>query len=402
MTEVPSPKRINTGTVLLVASLTMVATLPGRTVGLGLITERLLVDLALTRGDFAALNLWATFIGALFILGTGPALDRSLRWTSTAVLVSFSGAVFWLSKFSSAALLLPALILIRGLGQSSLSLCSVSIVGKSLQRNRSAAMGLFAVITSLLFVGAIPTVTSSITHLGWRQTWSILALVVLVIGLLVAVLVRRHQSPRSLKDADESKAGKTLGEALHSPALWILTAGIGIYYFAFTGITLFSESLVTSLGFDKEIRDWVLAMMMLFGLLSNLGCGWLAQRIPILCIFGGSMIIFAGCLFGFPLASGSMGLILAVSAALGIGSGAVTVIFFTGFADLFGNRNLGKIQGIAQAVTVGASGTGPLFFASMFESPGSYSSVFFTLAPLSLLIGAWAFYQQTRENLITI
>jgi MFS family permease len=376
----------------------MVATLPGRTVGLGLITEQLLGDLALTRSDFATLNLWATFIGAFLILGTGPALDRSLRWTSVTVLVAFSGAVFWLSKFSSAALLLPALVLIRGLGQSSLSLCSVSIVGKSFQRNRSTAMGLFAVITSLLFVGAIPTVGSTITQLGWRQTWRILALVILVTGLLVAVLVRSPQRLRTHREGDESKTGKSLGEALQSPTLWVLTTGIGIYYFAFTGVTLFSESLVSSLNFDKGIRDSFLAIMMLFALISNLGCGWLAQRTPVLSIFGGSMVIFAGCLFGFPLASGSIGLIFTVSAALGIGSGAVTVIFFTGFADLFGNRNLGKIQGVAQAVTVGASGTGPLFFASIFESSGSYSTAFFTLAPLSLLVGFWAFYQQTKEK----
>ena len=48
------------GTILLLASLAMVATLPGRTVGLGLITEQLLVDLALSRSHYAELNLWAT------------------------------------------------------------------------------------------------------------------------------------------------------------------------------------------------------------------------------------------------------------------------------------------------------------------------------------------------------
>ena len=113
------------------------------------------------------------------------------------------------------------------------------------------------------------------------------------------------------------------------------------------------------------------------------------------------MIIFAACLLGFPLASGSLGLMYAVAAALGVGSGAVTVIFFAGFADLFGKRHLGKIQGVAQAVTVATSGTGPLFFAWSFESSGSYSSVFFTLAPLALLVGIWALCQQKAERMTT-
>jgi len=372
----------------------MVATLPGRTVGLGLITEQLLVDLGVTRSSYAELNLWATFLGALFLFGTGPALDRSLRWTTTAVLVAFSGSVFWLAHLPGPGLLLTVLILTRGLGQSSLSLCAVAIVGKSFKKKLSTAMGVFAVATSLLFVAAIPSVDSLLGQLGWRKVWMILAAVVLGISLLVAFLIRDPQAQQSRGEDDQTTTGMPLREALRSTFFWVLTIGIGIYYFAFTGITLFSESLVVSLDFSRDIRNWFLAIMMFSGLASNLCCGWLVQRVSVPNIFGGAMIIFAACLIGFPLASGSIGLIYAVAVALGVGSGAVTVIFFAGFADLFGKRHLGKIQGVAQAMTVASSGTGPLFFARSFESSGSYSSVFFILAPLALLLGIWALCRQ--------
>ncbi len=382
----------------MLASLAMVATLPGRTVGLGLITEQLLVDLGVTRSSYAELNLWATFLGALFLFGTGPALDRSLRWTTTVVLATFSGAVFWLAHLPGPGLLLPVLILTRGLGQSSLSLSAVAIVGKSFKKKLSTAMGIFAVATSLLFVAAIPSVDSLLGQLGWRNVWIILAAVILGISLLVAFLIRDPQAQNGHGEDDETTTGMPFREALRSPAFWVLTIGIGIYYFAFTGITLFSESLVVSLDFSKDIRNWFLAIMMFSGLASNLYCGWLAQRISVLNIFGGAMIIFAACLIGFPLASGSIGLISTVAVALGIGSGAVTVIFFAGFADLFGKRHLGKIQGVAQTMTVASSGTGPLIFARSFESSGSYSSVFFTLAPLALLVGIWALCHQRRNT----
>ena len=230
----------------------------------------------------------------------------------------------------------------------------------------------------------------------------ILAAVILGISLLVAFLIRDPQAQKSGGEDDETTTGMPFREALRSPAFWVLTIGIGIYYFAFTGITLFSESLVVSLDFSKDIRNGFLAIMMGSGLVSNLCCGWLVQRVSVLNIFGGSMIIFAACLIGFPLASGSIGSIYAVAAALGVGSGAVTVIFFAGFADLFGKRHLGKIQGVAQAMTVGASGTGPLFFARSFESSGSYSSVFSTLAPFALLVGIWALCQQRAQRVPTI
>ena len=47
-----------------IAAAAMVATLPGRTHGLGLITEPLMKDLGLERVPFAALNFWATLVGA--------------------------------------------------------------------------------------------------------------------------------------------------------------------------------------------------------------------------------------------------------------------------------------------------------------------------------------------------
>src|SRR5687767_6387837 len=62
--------------VLLVASAAMVGTLPGRTQGLGLITEPLITELRLDRVTYAQLNFWATIAGAGFAVGIGRLLDR--------------------------------------------------------------------------------------------------------------------------------------------------------------------------------------------------------------------------------------------------------------------------------------------------------------------------------------
>src|SRR5260370_42194451 len=61
---------------VVVAALAMVAPLPGRTHGLGLITEPLLADLRLDRVTFALVNLWATLLGAAFCLPCGWLIDR--------------------------------------------------------------------------------------------------------------------------------------------------------------------------------------------------------------------------------------------------------------------------------------------------------------------------------------
>ena len=48
---------------VVVAAVVMLATLPGRTQGLGLITEPMLRDLHLDRVAYANINLWATLLG---------------------------------------------------------------------------------------------------------------------------------------------------------------------------------------------------------------------------------------------------------------------------------------------------------------------------------------------------
>ena len=60
-----------------VATLAMVGTLPGRTQGLGLITEPLLRDLNISRVTFAQINLVATLLGSLFCIGIGKLIDRT-------------------------------------------------------------------------------------------------------------------------------------------------------------------------------------------------------------------------------------------------------------------------------------------------------------------------------------
>src|SRR5262245_6692064 len=133
-----------------VAAAAMLATLPGRTHGLGLITEPLLSDLALDRVAYAAVNFWATLLGAAFCFPVGWVIDRvGTRWVLAghllalgAVTVEMTGITAGGSsgfdlpvpdlQFSKAVefVRVPAdlfllVLLTRGLGQSALSVISL-------------------------------------------------------------------------------------------------------------------------------------------------------------------------------------------------------------------------------------------------------------------------------------
>src|ERR1700689_3969763 len=101
--------------VLAVAAVAMVGTLPGRTQGLGLITESLLRDLHLDRVTYATINLWGTLIGAAFCLPCGRLIDRfGSRIVLTSVLFALGATVVAMSWVTSTPSLCIAVTLTRG------------------------------------------------------------------------------------------------------------------------------------------------------------------------------------------------------------------------------------------------------------------------------------------------
>jgi len=119
---------------LAIAALAMVGTLPGRTQGLGLITEPLIADLTIDRVTYASINLWATLLGATFCLPCGRLVDRfGSRRVLTLVVLALGIVVIWMSRATGLVALAICITLTRGFGQSALSVVSLSLVGSGLR-----------------------------------------------------------------------------------------------------------------------------------------------------------------------------------------------------------------------------------------------------------------------------
>ena len=397
---------------MLIATLAMVATLPARSVGIGLVSGSLIEDFEITELDFATYNLWATIIGASLVILAGPALDKfGIRFPSGLILGLFGVVVLWFAALPGPALLLWVLILVRGLGQTCLSLAAITILGKSFGKRRSIAMGVFSALTAIFFAAAIVTVQALLEdgNWNWRDAYFLLGFFAISVGVLTILFLKEplHQTDSSPKAEFEDEDANAISfvTALKTPALWILTMGVAVYAFSFNGITLLGERFVASLGFEKEAASsangTALAILMGTGILGNLLCGWLSQRLAIMKIFGLSMTLMAGCLALFLIIENSSELLSLAYAILGIAGGALSVVFFTGFAQIFGKMHLGRIQGVAQVASVLASATGPWVFAMIANrqgSGGSYELAFYILAPAALAVAVLAFFARPDKR----
>lgn len=386
--------------VLIFAAVAMVATLPGRSVGIGLITEPLIADLGISRLDFAEKNFWATILGALFNLVCGLAIDRfGVRVVVTGVLFVLSAVVLGFSQVASGGIvLLFLLVLMRGVGQSALSVVSLTMVGKWFVRRLSVAMGIFAVLMSLGFAVAIVVAGDVVLNQGWRVMWSGLGWILMVLSGLCLLFVRRDPEAVGLDtevvkgdESDEPVIGFTLVQALMTPAFYVFAIGSALYNLVIAGVMLFNQSILGELGFDETVFQYAMAVFMATGLLGNFTAGWAARRWSLGRLMTVAMLAVGVYLLAFPQLK-TPGQALTHAGLLGFSGGVVSVIFFTAWADIFGRLHLGKIQGAAQVFAVLASATGPWFIESVFSSSGSYAPAFYALAPAVLLVAIFAWF----------
>ncbi|HKY22999.1 MAG TPA: MFS transporter [Vicinamibacterales bacterium] len=403
--------------VLLVAAAGMVGTLPGRTQGLGLITEQLLADLHIDRVDYAQLNLWGTLIGSAGALGIGRFIDRfGSRVVLTMVGLALGVVVCLMSRVSSFAELAIAITLTRALGQSALSVVSLAMVGQWFVRRIDMAMAIYSVALSVGFMAAFPIVGALVQSRGWRFAWFVVGAAILA-GLVPLGLIFVRRGPESmgllpdgiassepratnleLRTPDVELSGSSLREALRTLAFWIFAIGAALYGLVASGIGLFNESILAERGFGPDIYYQTLVITAMTGLAGNFIGGWLARFVPLNQLMGISLFVLTAGLLFLPHIT-TIGMAMAWATMMGLGGGLVMVLFFSVWPRVYGRHELGRIQGVAQAMTVLASAIGPLLLAACVELTGSYSAMFYVLAAAVSLFAIAALMVRLPQSL---
>jgi MFS family permease len=337
------------------------------------------------------MNLAATLVGSLFCLGIGRLVDRAgSRLVLTVLAAALGAVVLAMSGVTGTLPLLALLTLTRGLGQSALSVVSLTMVGKWFSRRLPAAMGVYAVVITVGFMIAFPTVQGAAEARGWRAAWAgVGAALLLGLAPLAWLLTRRTPEavglsidgapPSAEQTAEDDASGDTLGEAVRGGAFWVFALAASLYGLAAGGIGLFNESILAELGFDARLYRSTLVVTALVGLLGNFAGGWLAERGSLRGLLVAAMLLLAGALAALPHLTAEWHA-YAYAVVMGVVGGFVMVVFFAYWGKAYGRAHLGRIQGAAQILTVLASAVGPLLLAQCVAWTGSYGTAFHGLA----------------------
>jgi MFS family permease len=377
---------------VVLAALAMTATLPGRTHGLGLITEPLLADLGIERTLFGRINLVTCLLGTVFCLPAGFLLDRfGIRIATACTVLVLGLAVIGMATAQSVLALTVWLVLVRGVGQSALSIVSMAAVGKWFRGRRlGMAMGVYAILLTFGFIGSVVGLGLAVEKYGWRAAWTQLGWL-LLLGMLPLCLLFARNAPRDsaesgdsapLSAVDPSPVDFTFRQAIRTLAFWVFAAGAAAFNLVWSALTLFNQSILEEHGFDSKAAVSVMATLVGTGLASNLVGGALVRRERIGWLLGFGLAILSLALFCFPRVTTQPAL-LCYAAGIGIAGGLVTVIFFAAWGSVFGRAHVGRIQGLAQLITVVASAIGPDLMAEGRALTASYTPMFYAVAALT-------------------
>jgi hypothetical protein len=282
-------------------------------------------------------------------------------------------------------------LLTRGFGQSALSVASLSLVARSVRGRDGLAMGAYALLVSVGFVGAFGVLKEVILASpdNWRTPWAGIGVAVLVSAVVFLLTVRDRELDDKSAVAVGSADDRTLGQALGTRTFWVFALAVSYYGMVVAGTSLFGEDLLGERGLNKEAFLNATILGIPFGLAANMLGGWLAPRVPMGLLLAAALAVLTAALACFPrLTTETEVYVYAV--ALAAAGGVISVVFYTVWRPAFGLTSLGRIQGAAQFITVIFSALGPKLLGSAHTHLGSFSVVFPYLAAVAGLMAVAA------------
>ncbi|MEM6925279.1 MAG: MFS transporter, partial [Myxococcota bacterium] len=247
------------------ATIGILASIPGQTMGVSVFTDPLLEATGLSRLSLSNAYLVGTLGSAAMLPAAGRWLDRLgvrlgamlaalglgtvvLALASVEDLVRLGGSVLpaEIAAFGTLALLFVG---VRFTGQGVLTLASRTMLGRWFDRRRGTATAVSGLFVAFGFAIAPRALDAWIIRSGWSGAYREIAMVEMIGMVAVAWLLFREEPesaglvvdggatvPEADTVAEEPSA--TRDEALRTRAFWVLTLALAWHGLVLTGITM--------------------------------------------------------------------------------------------------------------------------------------------------------------------
>jgi len=278
---------------------------------------------------------------------------------------------------------------LAGIGMSAAYVPCTATAVKWFRRQRGLAVGIAGSGASLGIAVVPPLSEALIARLGWRQTYLLFGIVLLVvINALAALVVRDPESmglqpdgvdvaPSPAEAMRSRPAGDldwTFREAVYTSTFWMLAGIMVLSVLTIPAVYVHLPQYAEDLQAQTPRARFVM-LVGLGSLTGNLLLVWLSDRLGRRRVFGLVLTLGALALGGFAAARGVFTLTVA-SVCFGLYYGTFASLFPAVMSDVFGRRYTGTLTGFSFALGSMTSAIGPVLMGLVADQTGQYRLAF--------------------------
>lgn len=336
----------------------------------------------------------------------GPLLDRHGARTMLTVAVLLTGvAVASLAYTTSIFYFYVAFCIARTCFAGPFDLGIYGAVNNWFLRHRAMATAI-ANVSMMTGLVCLPLIAQAfISSDGWRASWLVIGMTVLLVGLVpVWLLVGRRPEDLGLtidggpgRESLDAAGHKKVpvpepkfsrAQALRTPAFWLLNLFTLLIYPIQSGVSLHQAPLLIERGLDAQTAAFAVATFSLASGVSSFCFGAIVRRIGVRASLLVAAVILVGAIAALEAIATSAQAFLAAM-LFGVAIGSMFTTLPVAWADFFGRESYGAIRGIALSIQVLAQAAGPLISGVLRDVTGNYSAAlmcFIGLAGSALVV----------------
>ena len=267
-------------------------------------------------------------------------------------------------------------------------------------RKRTMAM---AIISGSIGIGGFiftPILSAAVHAFGWRQAAFGCGVAFLVIGIPLALLVRRspesmgllpdgdplvteHTSRHDGQTPSDEEVNFSLARALRTSSFWFLTCATAIRVIILSAINVHYVALMVWKGLDQQRAAVFLAAQAFMAVPSHLLFGWIGDRLNKPRLMAACMLLATLSMILLLQAKSELAILL-FTALFSVVESTFPVNWST-VGEYFGRKNFAKIRGSMSFVSTWGSVFGPVIAGAIYDHTRSYEILIWSSAALLLV-----------------
>lgn len=360
----------------------------GQTFFISLFNPQLRDAFSLSHGEIGGLYFLGTLLSAITVIWLGKLIDQTnLKLYTGLVTIGLAIACLIMANVSNTMTLVLAFFMLRLFGQGLSGHTGITTASRVNQSYRGRSVSLSGLGFSVAEIILPFTTIILISQVGWRQTWTVYAVVeILMIAVIAQLLLRKVEfahEPTTVTDNDPDAWNRTqvirdkrflrIAPALFSPSI------------ISTALFFHQESLGASKGYELSLWAAGIAAYSIAAVVASLITGVLVDR------FSGAKVV------RFYLLPFTLAVLIAalmplpglpfiyyglIGATVGIGTPAVSALWL----ELYGAKHIGAIRALTHACMVFGTALGPAIFGYLLDAGASWNSLLISSAIWMILV----------------